>query len=209
MRSAASTSSSPTPGSRRARRSRRRRWPSGSATTRSSAPATSSSRARRSACCAAGPRRLDRLRRVQERARRRQERGGVLVGEGRRAAPGPLPRRGGRRRRDPRQHRQPGRGAAGLADLGLVAGARSAPRPTGSSPTSSRSTTASARRWGSTSCPRTSPRRCCTSPRPARSGKSTGNVLNVDGGVPAAYPRNSCNVTRGTTAAVVHPKMNR
>jgi len=24
---------------------------------------------------------------------------------------------------------------------------------------------------------------------PARSGKSTGNLLNVDGGVPAAYPR--------------------
>jgi len=24
---------------------------------------------------------------------------------------------------------------------------------------------------------------------PARSGKSTGNLLNADGGVPAAYPR--------------------
>ena len=71
-RSAASTSSSPTPASPRARRSRRRRWPSGTATTRSSAPATSSSRARRSRCCARqGTRRLDRLRRLQERAGRR------------------------------------------------------------------------------------------------------------------------------------------
>ena len=41
----------------------------------------------------------------------------------------------------------------------------------------------------STSSPTTSPRRSCTSPPRARSGKSTGNVLNVDGGVPAAYPR--------------------
>ncbi len=49
-------------------------------------------------------------------------------------------------RRHPRQHGQPRRGPAGLADLGLVAGARSAPPPTASSPTSSRSTTASARR---------------------------------------------------------------
>jgi hypothetical protein len=43
-----------------------------------------------------GRRRLHRLRRVQERARRGQERGGVLVGEGGRAAPRPLPGRGGR-----------------------------------------------------------------------------------------------------------------
>jgi NAD(P)-dependent dehydrogenase (short-subunit alcohol dehydrogenase family) len=52
-RSAASTSSSRTPAWRRAPGSRRRPWPSGSATTRSSAPGTSSWRARRSACSAA------------------------------------------------------------------------------------------------------------------------------------------------------------
>ena len=46
----------------------------------------------------AGPRRLDRLRRLEERARRGRERGRVLVGEGGVAAPGALPRRGGRRR---------------------------------------------------------------------------------------------------------------
>ena len=69
---------------------------------------------------AAGPRRLDRLHRLQERARRRQERRRVLVGQGRRAAPRALPGRGGRRGRDPRQHRQPRRGPAGLAHLGLV-----------------------------------------------------------------------------------------
>ena len=99
----------------------------------------------------AGHRRLDRLRRLQERARGRQERRRLLVGQGGRAAPRALPGRGGRRRRHPRQHRQPRRRPAGLADLGLVAGARSAPPPTASSPTSSRSTTASAPRWGSTS----------------------------------------------------------
>ena len=49
---------------------------------------------------------------------------------------------------------------------GARRGARSARRPTGSSPTSSRSTTASAPRSASTSSPRTSPRRCCTSPPP-------------------------------------------
>ena len=36
--------------------------------------------------------------------------------------------------------------------------------------------------------PRTSPRRSPSSPGP-RSAKSTGNILNVDGGVTAAYPR--------------------
>ena len=36
--------------------------------------------------------------------------------------------------------------------------------------------------------PRTSPRRSHSSPGP-RSAKSTGNVINVDGGVTAAYPR--------------------
>ena len=41
---------------------------------------------------------------------------------------------------------------------------------------------------GSTSTPRTSPRRSRSSPGP-RSAKSTGNVVNVDGGVTAAYPR--------------------
>ena len=44
----------------------------------------------------------------------------VLVRQGRRAAPRALPRRGGRRERHPRQHRQPRRRAPGLAHLGLV-----------------------------------------------------------------------------------------
>ena len=37
-------------------------------------------------------------------------------------------------------------------------------------------------------CPRTSPRRSRSSPALDRD-KSTGNVVNVDGGVTAAYPR--------------------
>src|SRR3712207_7830816 len=44
----------------------------------------------------AGPGRRDRLRRLQERDRRRQERRGLLLGEGGGAAPRPLPGRGGR-----------------------------------------------------------------------------------------------------------------
>ena len=48
--------------------------------------------------------------------------------------------------RHPRQHRQPRRRPPGLARSGARAGARSAPPPTASSPTSSRSTTASAPR---------------------------------------------------------------
>ncbi len=95
---------------------------------------------------AAGHRRLDRLHRLQERARGGQERRRVLVRQGRRAAPRALPGRGGRRRRHPGQHRQPGRRPAGLEDLGLVVarGARRGvqPRPRASST----STTASATR---------------------------------------------------------------
>ena len=119
----------------------------------------------------------------------RQERRRLLVGEGGRAAPRALPGRGGRRGRDPREHGQPRRGAPGLADLGLelARGARGGVRHR---PRRARGALPPAHHAAaSTSSRRTSPRRCCTSPRRARSGKSTGNVLNVDGGVPAAYPR--------------------
>ena len=91
--------------------------------------------------------------------------------------------------RHPRQHRQPRRRAPGLAHLGLVTGARSAPPPTASSPTSSRSTTASARRCGVNIFPEDIAQAVLHFASPARSGKSTGNMLNVDGGVPAAYAR--------------------
>ena len=47
---------------------------------------------------------------------------------------------------------------------GTRAGGPSAPTPTGSSPSSSRSTIAGAPRSASTCCPRTSPAPCCTSP---------------------------------------------
>ena len=137
---------------------------------------------------APGHRRLDRLRRLQERARRGQERGRLLVGQGRRAAPRALPGRGGR--------------AAGIRvntvnpdavlrarGSGTRPGARSAPPTTASRPTSSRSTTARAPRWASTSCRRTSRQAVLHFASDARSGKTTGNLLNVDGGVPAAYPR--------------------
>ena len=66
-----------------------------------------------------GPRGLDRLRGLQERAGGRSQRGGLLVGQGGRAASRALPGRGGRRRGDPRQHGQPRRRPAGLAHLGL------------------------------------------------------------------------------------------
>ena len=94
---------------------------------------------------APGHRRLDRLRGVQERAGGRAQRRRLLVGQGGRAAPRALPGRGGR--------------AAGIRvntvnpdavlrarGSGTRRGARSAPPTTASPPTSSRSTTARARR---------------------------------------------------------------
>ena len=117
----------------------------------------------------AGPRRLDRVRRLEERAGGRQERRRVLVGQGGRAAPRALPGRGGRRGRASASTPSTPTPSSRARGSGTRAGARSAPRRTASSPTSSRSTTASARRSASTSCPRTSPRRCCTSrPRGGR-----------------------------------------
>ena len=186
--SAASTSSSPTPGSPPARRSTRRRWPSGSATSACSAPATSWSPARRSASAA------------------RRARGGSIVFvasknslvAGHNAAAYSSPRRPSCTSRAAWPRRAAPRASASTPSTptpcsrargsGTRAGARSAPPPTASPPTSSRSTTASAPRWASTCCPRTSPRRSCTSPPSARSGKSTGNILNVDGGVAGGVP---------------------
>ena len=71
---------------------------------------------------------------------------------------------------------------------GRPTGRPSAPAPTASARTSCRPSTGAARSSASTSSPRTSPRRSRSSPGP-RSAKSTGNVINVDGGVTAAYPR--------------------
>ena len=136
----------------------------------------------------AGPRRLDRLRRLQERARRRQERRRLLVGQGRRAAPRALPGRGGRRGRHPRQHRQPRRGPPGLAHLGLelARGARRRLRDRARRARGALPQAHDARREH----PARGHRRGGPALRVrARSGKSTGNVLNVDGGVPGAYPR--------------------
>ena len=137
---------------------------------------------------AAGPRRRDRLRRLQERARRGRQRRRVLVGQGRLAAPRALPRRGGRQARHPRQHRQPRRGHRGLEHLvvGVEGRARHDLRPRRGGPARLLPRPHDARRRRPTR--RTSPRPSSSSP-PARSAKSTGNILNVDGGVAAAYPR--------------------
>ena len=91
--------------------------------------------------------------------------------------------------RDPRQHGQPRRGPPGLADLGLVVarGARRRVRDRARRARGALPQPDHARRQHPAR--RTSPRRCCTSPRRRGPGKSTGNLLNVDGGVPAAYPR--------------------
>ena len=136
----------------------------------------------------AGPRRLDRLRRLEERARRRRERGRVLVGEGRVAAPRALPRRGGRPARDPRQHRQPRRGDRGLGHLvvRLEGGAREHLRrqPRTSCPAFYRGRT----KLGVNVYPEDVAEAIAFLAGP-RSAKSTGNVINVDGGVTAAYPR--------------------
>jgi rhamnose utilization protein RhaD (predicted bifunctional aldolase and dehydrogenase) len=93
---AASMSSSAPPASPRARRSSRRPSPTGSATTRFS-PAVLPRCAGGLPCALrARRRRLGGLRRLEERARRGEERSGLLIGQGRRAASRPLPRGGGR-----------------------------------------------------------------------------------------------------------------
>ena len=125
---------------------------------------------------------------LEERARRGSERGRVLVGEGGVAAPCAMPR--GRRRpaRHPRQHRQSGRGDRGLEHLVVRLEGRAGKH---------------IRRQPRTSC-RPSTRAAPSSVWPfypedvaeaiaffagPRSDKSTGNIINVDGGVTAAYPR--------------------
>ena len=72
------------------------------------------------AAAAAGQRRVGRVRRIEERAGGGAQCGGVLVRQGRRAAPRALPGRGGRGRGHPRQHRQSRRSPPGLGHLGLL-----------------------------------------------------------------------------------------
>ena len=118
-----------------------------------------------------GPRRIDRLRRVQERAGGPRERVGVLLGQGGRAAPGPVPRRGGRGRGIRVNTVNPDAVLQG-SRIWDSRGARSAPPLTASRPTTSRSTTVVGRRSASTSSPPTSRRPCCTSPRPRARGRA-------------------------------------
>ena len=189
-RSAASTSSSPTPASPPAPRSRRRRWPSGTATTRSSAPATSSSPARPSACSSA------------------QDAGGSIVFiasknalvAGKNAAAYSsakaaelhlarcLAEEGGARRH-PRQHRQPGRRPAGLEDLGLLL-ARGARRGVQPRPRGARRALPPAQHAEGVDLPGRHRRGGPALRLRAPLGQvAPGNLLNVDGGVPAAYAR--------------------
>ena len=136
----------------------------------------------------AGPRRLDRLRRLEERARRGRERGRVLVGQGRVAPPRALPRRGGRRARDPRQHRQPRRRDRGLEHLVVRVEGRAREHVRRRRRTNCRPSTAAARGSGVNVYPEDVAEAIAFFAGP-RSAKSTGNVVNVDGGVTAAYPR--------------------
>ncbi len=82
--------------------------------------------ARRLPAAAAAEGRLDHLHRLQEWAGRHAQRVRLCLGQGRRAAPGPLPGARGRRRRRPGQRREPRRGHQGLTHLGrrVAPGAR-------------------------------------------------------------------------------------
>ena len=75
-------------------------------------------------------RRLDHLHRLEERPRRRRRRFGLCLGQGRFAAPRPLPGAGRRASRYPRELGEPGRGDPRLAHLGrrLASGTRRHPR---------------------------------------------------------------------------------
>ena len=91
-----------------------------------------------------GDRRLDRLRRQQERAGRLARRRRLLLGQGRGAPPRPLPGGGRRADRHPRQRRQPRRGDPRLAHLVAARGGPSAPPATRSRSRTSRTSIASA-----------------------------------------------------------------
>ena len=112
---------------------------------------------------------LDRLHRLQERARGGQERGRDSSAKRRPSSTSPPPGRGGRERRHPGQHRQPGRRAPGLPHLGLVV-ARGARRGVRHRARGAGGALPAAHDARCQHLPgRTSRRRCCTSPpKPAR-----------------------------------------
>ena len=112
----------------------------------------------------------------------------VLLGEGGGPAPRTVPRRGRRPARDPRQHRQPRRGDPGVEHLVVRLEGRACQhvrRQRGRAADLLPGPNEARRRRAAR---RTSQRRSRSSSGP-RSDKSTGNVVNVDGGVTAAYPR--------------------
>ena len=98
--------------------------------------------------------------RLEERGRGGGRGIGLCQRQGRREPPRPLPGARRRARRDPRQRRQPRCGDQGQRRSGTATGARNAPGRTASIPARSwKSTTASARCWGATCCPRILPKR--------------------------------------------------
>ena len=172
--SAASTSSSRTRASPRARRSRRRRSSSGSSNhavltrgyfliAREAAPPAAD----------AGHRRQHRLHRLEERARARQGRVGLLVGEGRRAAPRALPRRGARARDGIRVNIV--NPDAVLEGSRIWDSAWREERARGLRDRARRARGPLPRAHdaeGERRCPPTSPRRCCSSPRRSGPGRA-------------------------------------
>ena len=88
--------------------------------------------------------------------------------------------------RHPRQHRQPGRRPAGLEDLGLVM-ARGARGRLQHRARGARRALPPAQHAGVNIFPEDIAQAVLHFASERRSGKSTGNILNVDGGVPAAY----------------------
>ena len=125
---------------------------------------------------------------LEERARRRRQRGRVLVGEGGVAAPRALPGRGGRPARDPRQHRQPRRRDRGLGHLVVRLEGRAREHLRRRRRRTCRRFYRGRTRLGVNVYPEDVAEAIAFFAGP-RSAKSTGNVVNVDGGVTAAYPR--------------------
>ena len=90
--------------------------------------------------------------------------------------------------RHPRQHRQPGRGPAGFADLGLELADERADAY-GIAPEDLDEYYRKRTSLGVNVLPEDIAQAVMHFASAARSGKSTGNLLNVDGGVAAAFPR--------------------
>ena len=136
----------------------------------------------------AGERRRHRVRRVEERGRRRSGERRLRRGQGRPGPPGAAARRRARSARHPRERREPRRRRRGVGHLPTAPGARTAPPPTAWRPRSSATSTPSRTLLGRAVLPEHVADAVVALTGGALS-RTTGLLVPVDGGVAAAFLR--------------------